>query len=75
MLGIAFGTGHCDSLDGDFNQNSVADAADYVLWRDRVGDYGDLVNGSGEGIFEGVPRSQVRTLSPPFHTISVETFV
>jgi hypothetical protein len=38
---------------GDFNQNGDVDAADYVVWRDRVVDNELMPNGVGEGIFEG----------------------
>ena len=38
-------------LPGDFNNNGVVDAADYVLWRDHLGDASEAAfNGNGDGI-------------------------
>jgi hypothetical protein len=41
------------ALPGDYNQNGKVDAADYVIWRDRVTDNEFMPNGTGEGLFEG----------------------
>jgi hypothetical protein len=38
------------ALPGDFNLNGVVDAADYVLWRDHLGDSTETaLNGNGDG--------------------------
>ena len=37
-------------LPGDYNENQVVDAADYVVWRDRLGGGGTLPNDSTPGI-------------------------
>ncbi len=38
-------------LPGDFNNNGVVDAADYVLWRDHLGDASEAaLNGNGDGM-------------------------
>jgi hypothetical protein len=41
------------AIAGDFNRDSTVNSGDYVVWRDRVGEYGEMPNGSGEGFFEG----------------------
>jgi hypothetical protein len=38
------------ALFGDYNGNGVVDAADYVVWRDRVGGGGTLPNDNTPGI-------------------------
>lgn len=44
-----------DSLAGDYNQDSVVDAADYTLWRDSFGasvSIGTGADGNGDGIID-----------------------
>jgi len=38
------------SLPGDFNQNNAVDAADYVVWRDKLGGSEALPNDDSEGV-------------------------
>jgi fibronectin-binding autotransporter adhesin len=35
---------------GDYNQNGVVDAADYTVWRDRLGDTASLPNDNSPGV-------------------------
>ena len=37
------------SITGDYNQNGVVDAADYVVWRDSVGQVGEALVADGDG--------------------------
>jgi hypothetical protein len=41
------------ALPGDFNTNGTVDAADYVVWRNRVLDNDLMPNGVGSGVFAG----------------------
>jgi hypothetical protein len=43
-----FGLG-MQPLTGDFNQNGTVDAADYVVWRDMLGQMGDRLAADGNG--------------------------
>jgi beta-glucanase (GH16 family) len=56
--GVAAGAVHVDdvhfsivpaALPGDYNQNGVVDASDYVLWRKTVGDEGPNLPADGDG--------------------------
>ncbi|QDT68807.1 hypothetical protein MalM25_17320 [Planctomycetes bacterium MalM25] len=42
------------SLNGDYNQDGVVDAADYTVWRDNNGAAGPVGDGTGPGL-DGVP--------------------
>jgi hypothetical protein len=41
-------------LPGDYNRDLTVDAADYLVWRKQIADFGPLPNGSGVGIFAGM---------------------
>ncbi len=41
--------GTATGLEGDFNDDSVVDAADYTVWRDNLGSSSSVLNGNGSG--------------------------
>ena len=49
------------ALPGDYNQNGVVDAADYVLWRDSLGQIGPLLAADHTGP-DGIPDGIVDQL-------------
>jgi glucose/arabinose dehydrogenase/type 1 glutamine amidotransferase len=45
--------GNLPTLDGDYNQDQVVDAADYVVWRKTVGSTtDDRADGNGDGVID-----------------------
>jgi hypothetical protein len=57
-------------LDGDFDQNGVVDAADYVMWRKtNVGRYADWVRDFGESLPGGGGNSLNNTNVPEPRTL------